>query len=87
MMCFLITCCFLSPPHTLQVSLIMELADYSLAERLQVCMAQPASAKDSSEGGPMSMRELLSVSYDITSGLAALHASGVIHRDLKPQVG
>ena len=44
-----------------QVSLIMELADYSLAERLHVCMAQPASARESGEGGPMSMRELLQV--------------------------
>ncbi|KAF5837720.1 hypothetical protein DUNSADRAFT_3975 [Dunaliella salina] len=68
-----------------QVSLIMELAVYSLAERIHVCKTQAQSAQERPEGGPMSMRELLQVSYDVAAGLAALHASGVIHRDLKPQ--
>ena len=35
-------------------------------------------------GGPLSGAEALAVAYEIASGLAAAHAQGIVHRDVKP---
>jgi serine/threonine protein kinase len=34
--------------------------------------------------GPLSLREVLRIGYQVASGLAAAHAQGLIHRDVKP---
>src|ERR1035438_6967995 len=36
------------------------------------------------KGGPLPLRKLIEVSTQIAEGLAAAHAAGVVHRDLKP---
>ncbi|QDT11851.1 serine/threonine-protein kinase [Planctomycetes bacterium K23_9] len=35
-------------------------------------------------GGPMRLEEILRVGFQIAAGLAAAHAQGVVHRDVKP---
>jgi len=36
------------------------------------------------DGGPMELKELLTIARQIAAGLAAAHAHGLIHRDIKP---
>jgi Tol biopolymer transport system component len=36
------------------------------------------------KGGPLPLRKMIEVSTQIAEGLAAAHAAGVVHRDLKP---
>lgn len=44
----------------------------------------PSLQKRLAEHGPLHIRELLRIGMQVASGLAAAHAQGLIHRDVKP---
>ena len=44
----------------------------------------PSLQKRLAEHGPLQIRELLRIGMQVASGLAAAHAQGLIHRDVKP---
>src|SRR6185503_9980261 len=54
--------------------------------RLFIAMAfcEGETLKKKIERGPLPLPEALSIAAQIASGLAAAHAKGVVHRDVKP---
>jgi serine/threonine protein kinase len=47
-------------------------------------VAGPSLAKVVNSGGPLSVKQVLWLAAGLAEGLAAIHASGVVHCDLKP---
>ena len=47
-------------------------------------LLQGQTLKDRLQNGRCSPKELLDIAIGVADGLAAAHASGIIHRDIKP---
>src|SRR5262249_6518545 len=58
--------------------------DTQTVDFLAMELIHGTSLSDRVKGGPLSDKEILRLGTQLAEGLAAAHAEGVIHRDLKP---
>jgi serine/threonine-protein kinase len=74
-------CCRLQSPYVVEVHNIRP-----GGERVYLVMelVNGPTATDVLASGPLSVAEALRIATDVAKGLAAVHAAGVIHRDVKP---
>ncbi len=67
-----------------QSSNVVELIAYEPSESLPLLALADVDGVPLSGLGPFPISSFLSIALQLTRGLAALHASGIIHRDVKP---
>jgi serine/threonine-protein kinase len=69
--------------NVVQVYSIEELAS---GDSIRFCMAYcpKGSLQSAFDAGPMTMREVRKIATEVCLGLDALHARGMLHRDIKP---
>jgi serine/threonine-protein kinase len=72
----------LDNPHICTVHEIGESADGRMFIAMALCRGESLRAKV--KRGPLIAAEALSIASQVADGLAAAHASGIIHRDIKP---
>src|SRR5260370_829554 len=70
----------LSPPNIVTV---FDVGDQDGVSYIVSELVEGESLRDLIERGPVSLRKTIEIGAQIADGLAAAHAAGVVHRDLK----
>ncbi|HUF49563.1 MAG TPA: serine/threonine-protein kinase [Longimicrobiales bacterium] len=74
----------ISHPNVIGIHAVAELADGTPYFVMDYVLGT-SIARRIEEGGPLTVRETRAVLAQVASALAAAHARGVVHRDIKPQ--